>query len=62
MDAMRRMIEEGPAERLMLASDDPFGTLERQMEQARRIVGGDDALLRGVMGGNAVRLLEISTD
>ena len=59
MDAMQRMMEDGPAERLMLASDDPFGALERQMEQARRIAGGDDALLRGVMGENAARLLGI---
>lgn len=60
MEPMRRMIQNGPADRLMLASDDPFGRLDRQMDQARRIAGQDAALLRKIMGDNAARLLRIS--
>ena len=59
MESMQRMIEDGPADRLMLASDDPFGSLERQMGQVRRIVGSDKASLEKIMGENAARLLKI---
>ena len=56
---MRCMIRESPRDRPMLASDDPFGPLERQLDQAREIARADKALLGGILGENARRLLKI---
>jgi len=56
LPAMRTMIEGGVPERLVLSSDDPFGSLERQLAQARQIAGADKELLAKVLGGNAARL------
>ena len=41
---------------MILSSDDPFGPLERQIEQARQIAGADERLLAKVLGENAARL------
>jgi len=56
LPAMRTMIEGGVPERLVLSSDDPFGTLERQIGQVREIARADEGLLAKVLGGNAARL------
>ncbi len=56
LPAMRTMIEGGVPERLVLSSDDPFGSLERQIAQARQIAGADEELLAKVLGDNAARL------
>ena len=53
---MRTMIKRGVPERLVLSSDDPFGSLDRETAQAREIAGADEELLAKVLGGNAARL------
>ncbi|MFH0963860.1 MAG: amidohydrolase family protein [Planctomycetota bacterium] len=59
-EPMRRMIENAPGDRLVLASDDPFGRLERQVSYLREIAGEDSELFRMISGGNASALLGVS--
>gem|GEM_PF-4612768 len=54
--ALRTIFRSAPRERLLLASDDPFGALETQLRRLEPILGGDDALRRAVCGENARRL------
>lgn len=64
-DAMRTVINGAPEDRIMLASDDPWGfpldrfCLAAQIERVLRVARGQTRLKRKILGGNAAQLLKI---
>jgi len=59
LPAMRQMIENAPQDRLLYASDAPYGPADRQIRQVQEITGGNRPLYRRIMGENAAELLKM---
>jgi predicted TIM-barrel fold metal-dependent hydrolase len=62
-EAMRKVIQVAPEDRMMLASDDPWGlpsnSLSAQIEKSLRVTEARPRLRTKIMGGNAMGLLKI---
>jgi predicted TIM-barrel fold metal-dependent hydrolase len=62
---MRAVIANGPEDRLMMATDDPWGhpygelSLAGIMKSVQEITAGNERLRRKIMGENATKLLKI---
>ena len=59
MSLMQEVIEGSPGERLLIASDHPYGDLKMQLTGVRTLTEGREDLRRDIIGYNAVRLFKI---
>ena len=62
LEALRRVLQVADTDKLLMASDDPWGgdlTLEEVMGNIRKVTESNESLRRKLMGGNAARLLRV---